>query len=174
MLPDGSVSYTCERTRGHPSGDAFSLLSAPPPRDVPGLTGLAEELELDRELPAALAALGDGWFEYGLVERSYARRQPAGFARMVEQWSHTAIAPKQYTASAYIAGVLGRLARAGDIVYRSAPGTGRWDYNYQISWWAAPPGGRWDQRTSWEDVIGDHDQRSKKADLACRSYVPGA
>ena len=35
-----------------------------------GLTGMAEELGLDVELPAAIAALGNGWFEYGLVERS--------------------------------------------------------------------------------------------------------
>ena len=44
---------------------------------------MAEELNLAHELPAALASLGEGWFEYGLVERAYAERDPNGFARMV-------------------------------------------------------------------------------------------
>ena len=147
-LTDGSVSYTCERARGHPGGRPWSWLVVPPPPTFSGVGGLAEELGLESELPAALAALGDGWFEYGLVERSYAHRQPEGFARMVKEWSHTAIAPKQYTATAYIARVLGRLGRAGVVAYRPAPGTGRWRYNDPISWWSLPPGGSWDQRTS--------------------------
>ncbi|MFD2081553.1 hypothetical protein SAMN05421678_106250 [Actinopolymorpha cephalotaxi] len=135
---------------------------------------MAQELGLDVELPAALAALGEGWFEYGLVERSYAVRQPEAFARMVERWGHNALKRKQYTASAYIASVLALLAKSGAVVYRPAPGTGRWSYNNPISWWSLPPGAAWDQRTSWVDVIGDHDQASQAADEACRSYVPNA
>jgi hypothetical protein len=90
------------------------------------MSGLAQDLGLDTELPAALAALRSGWFEYGLVERSYAQRQPHGFARMVQQWGHTAIAHKQYTASAYIARVLGQLGRKGrsPTTRRPAPAAG--------------------------------------------------
>lgn len=68
-------------------------------RVTPGLGGLADELGLDIELPEALAALGDGWFEYGLVEREYALRKPADFAQMIARWSHTAIGPQDYSTS---------------------------------------------------------------------------
>jgi len=172
-MPDGSVSYTCE-LMGHPYAGPWSWLVAPPPPPVPGVSGTATELNLATELPAAIEALGAGWFEYGLVERSYAQRQPAEFARMVAQWGHTAIQPKQYTVSAYIARTLGQLGRAGAVAYHAGPGTGRWRYNDPISWWSLPPGGPWETRTSWVSIVSDSDQASQDADLTCRAYVPGA
>jgi hypothetical protein len=30
-------------------------------------------------------------------------------------------------------------------------GTGRWDYNTTISYWAMPPGPSWEDRLTWED-----------------------
>src|SRR4051812_42675950 len=80
-LNDGSDSYafTCDLRRGHPGDQPWSWLTTPEPEPTPGLTGLAAELNLGQELPAALAALGKGWFEYGLVERSYAERRPRDF-----------------------------------------------------------------------------------------------
>ena len=173
-LPDGSVSYTCDRSKGHPKQAPWSWLYVPPPPDTAGVTGLAEELGLDVELPAALATLGSGWFEYGLVERAYAQRQPDGFARMVERWGHTAVEKKQYTASAYIARILGQLSRDGTVAYRPAPATGRWRYNDPISWWSLDPDAAWEDRTSWVSVIGDSDQAAQDADAVCRAYVPGA
>jgi hypothetical protein len=124
---------------------------------------------LAHELPAALASLGDGWFEYGLVERAYALRDPSGFNRMVQQWSHTALGPQHYSASSYIAGTLGRLSRAGSIGYHPGVGTGRWSYNSDISWWSSLPAGPWSTRTSWQDIIGDD-----RATDASKAYVPGA
>ncbi|HEY0560105.1 MAG TPA: hypothetical protein VGD03_07480 [Frankiaceae bacterium] len=134
---------------------------------------MAEELSLDVELPAAVASLGVGWFEYGLVERAYAHRRPADFARLVAQWGHTAQSPRQYSVSSYLAGTLGRLSRLGKVAYHDGPGTGRWSYNTDISWWSLVPPAPWERRTAWVDVIGDHDPAAQQLDAACRAYVPG-
>ncbi len=173
-LADGSLSFACDRASGHPGNQPWFWLTTPEPPSIPGLSGLAEELNLEHELPAAVAALGCGWFEYGLVERSYALRRPEGFTRMVTQWSHTALAKKRYTASSYLAGTLGRLSRLGSVAYHPGVGTGRWSYNADISWWSANPPGEWGTRTSWVDKVGDHDEAARTADLVCRSYVAGA
>ncbi len=173
-LADGSIAHRCDRRDGHPGMAAWSWLAVPEPPTVPGMTGLAEELNLGTELPAALAALGDGWFEYGLVERAYAHRQPDGFARLVQAWSHTAIAKTTYSASTYLALTLGRLSKAGSVAYHPGHGTGRWSYNSDISYWSTLPAGDWEHRTSWADVIGDTTPEAKHADKECRSYVPGA
>lgn len=133
-MRDGAVSYTCELSKGHPNNGPWSWLESAPPPSAPSVSGIAEEFGLAIELPAALNALGEGWFEYGLVERSYALRRPADFELMVERWGHTAIASAQHDAT----------------------------------------GHPWDNRTSWVSVIGDKDEPSRTADLACRSYVPGA
>ena len=133
---------------------------------------MSEELSLDVELRADLASLGSGWFEYGLVERAYALRRSADFARMVALWGHTAQSPKQYTVSTYLAGTLGRLSRLGIVAHHPGPGTGRWSYNSNISWWSIVPPEPWEQRTAWVDVVGDHDHASQQGDAACRAYVP--
>ena len=169
----GAYAYVCERTDGHPGQVPWHWLEAPAPPDGAGLTGLAEELGLEQELPAAVHALGTGWFEYGLVERSYAERRPQDWARMVARWGHTAIEPKQYTASSYLAGTLGRLSRLGAVAYHPGTGTGRWSYNSDISWWSVVPPEPWEERTAWVDVVGDVSQEDREKDLACRAYVPG-
>lgn len=167
-LQDGTFQHECDRTSGHPTEGPWSWLEVPEPPSN-GLSGLAEELNLAHELPAALASLGSGWFEYGLVEQAYAVNDPGGFARMTEQWGHTALAPRQYTASSYIAGTLGRLSKAGVIAYHPGVGTGRWSYNSDISWWSVLPAGSWSGRTSWKDRLGDAPDNDP-----CKAYVPGS
>lgn len=169
---DGSYAHVCELRKGHPLDVPWHWLEVPAPPEGSGLTGLAEELNLEVELLAALTALGDGWFEYGLVERSYATRRPQDWARMVEQWGHTAISARKYSASSYLAGALGRLAQLGSVAYHSGRGTGRWSYNSTISWWSVVPPDSWEQRTAWVAVIGDADHAAQQADVECRSYVP--
>lgn len=171
LLPDGTYSFTCERTQGHPTSGQYNWLHDPVSEQVGGLTGLAEELGLATELPAALASLGEGWFEYGLVERTYARAKPQDFALIVERWGHTALQHKQYTCSAYIAGTLGRLAKDHHVHYRPGKGTGRWDFNQPISYWSLDPAADWEKRTTWVDVVGDAAKADKEADLACKAYV---
>jgi hypothetical protein len=173
-LDDGTYAHVCERTSGHPAAGPWHWLEVPPPPETPGLAGLAVELGLDVELPAALAALGEGWFEYGLVERSYAQRCPKDFATMVGQWGHTAIAETRYSVSSYLARTLGDLSRLGAVAFHPGRGTGRWSYNSDISWWSVVPPGPWERRAAWVDVVGDVDQAARQADAQCRSYVPGA
>jgi hypothetical protein len=54
-LGDGSVSYTCPRSRGHPEPGPYTWLDVPRPPGLPELTGIAAELGLDTELPRVLA-----------------------------------------------------------------------------------------------------------------------
>jgi hypothetical protein len=51
---DGSLSFTCARTRGHPLG-VHSWLYVPQPDGLPGIEGYAAELGLATELPGAIA-----------------------------------------------------------------------------------------------------------------------
>ena len=162
-LADGSYAHACERVSGHPSSSAWRWLEVPEPPQVPGLQGMAEELHPEQELPAAMATLGKGWFEYGLVERSYARRQPDDFARMVAQWGHTSIANTRYSVSSHLAGTPGRLSRMGAVAYHEGKGTRRWSYNSDISWWSSMPPGPWTERTAWVEVVGDVDEADRKS-----------
>jgi hypothetical protein len=148
---DGVYSYTCDRSMGHPQHGPWTWVVFPTPSVAAGIAGLAEELGLTIELPAALASLGTGWFEYGLVERAYARRQPAAFAQMVERWSHTALNQDlQYSVSAYLGRTLGALSSHGDVAYHPGEGTGRWAYNSDISCGApSRPGTGKSARRGW-------------------------
>lgn len=157
----GEHSFTCPRTTGHPVAGTYSWLVAPEPADLPGLSGLAQDLGLHVELPAVINLYPGRWVEYGVVEAAYALANPKDFGLLVERYGHTAIRAKRYTVSAFIAATLGRLSRSGDVLFHAGPATGRWDYNSQISWWSLAPGPDWKQRTSWLDL-------GKSMD-----YVPG-
>ena len=104
----------CDRRSGHPLMGEYQWLVAPEPPDIAGVSGLAEELELQVELPAALARYAGRWIEYGVLEAAYAEANPKDFAQLVERYGHTAIAATRYSASAFIAATLGRLTRTGD------------------------------------------------------------
>ncbi|OHV56977.1 hypothetical protein BCD48_43540 [Pseudofrankia sp. BMG5.36] len=177
-LPDGALLFECPLTTGHiEPGPLRWLKDAPPPpapspakgaagsgngRGSGGSSGLAKELDLGVELPAALAEYRGRWVEYGVLEHTYARRRPDDFARLVEIYGHTTIAAKTYTSSSYLAGRLGDLARHGKVVLRFGPATGRWDYNPEISWWTLSPTPDWADCTSWKDLGEPMD------------YVPGS
>jgi len=158
---DGSVMFTCDRVSGHPHGGTHTWLQAPEPPDLPEVSGLAQELGLQVELPAAIAKYPGQWVEYGVVEAAYAEANPVDFARLVDRYGHTAIQATQYSASAFLAATLGRLARTGHVMFRPGTATGRWDYNSEISWWALPPAPEPSSQTSWADLHRSMD------------YVPG-
>ena len=92
-----------------------------------------------RNCPRRLRSTAGQWIEYGVAERAYALQRPDDFAAIVSRYGHTAVRPKQYTASAFIAGVLGVLSKHGTVLYHLGPATGRWKYNSTISWWAVSP-----------------------------------
>ena len=160
---EGSLSFTCTRVRGHPHGGPHSWLYVPQPDGLSGIDGYAAELGLATELPAAIAQYRGHWIEYGVAERAYGLQCPDDFAAIVSRYGHTAVRPKQYTTSAFLAGVLGVLSKHGSVLYHLGPATGRWKYNGTISWWAVPPAPDWESsRLSWSDIGQD------------MSYVPGA
>ena len=150
---DGSLSFTCTRTAGHPQSGPHSWLHVPQPDGMPGIDGYAAELGLRTGLPAAIAQYRGQWIEYGVAERAYALQCPDEFAAIVNRYGHTAIRAKKYTASAFLAGVLGVLSKHGTVLYHLGPATGRWKYNGSISWWAVPPEPGWESaRLSWSDT----------------------
>ncbi len=152
----GTVDYLCDRSTGHPVPGPWEWPAVPDPLDIKDLTGLATTLKLEVALPAAVKSLGKVWSEYGLVERAYATRKPKDFARLVERFGHIASgATGGYTASAFLAGTLGRLTRAGRVAYRPGEGTGRWAYNQPSSYWAALPSPPWEKRVSWAEAAHD-------------------
>ena len=160
---DSSLTFTCPRSSGHPQPGPHSWLYVPQVEGPPGIEGYAAELGLASELPAAIGHYRGTWIEYGVAERAYAMRCPDDFAAIVARYGHKAIAPKQYTASAFLAGVLGVLSRQGTLLYHLGPATGRWSYNEKISWWAVAPAPDWNSdRLSW----------AEDGDSIC--YIPGA
>ena len=157
------MSFTCGRRTSHPHGGLHSWLYVPQPAGQPSIDGYAAELGLATELPTAIAQYRGKWVEYGVVERAYALQCSDDFAAIVSRYSHTAISPKRYTASSFLAGVLGVLSKQGTVLYHLGPATGRWKYNGTISWWAVTQEPDWESaRLSWSDSGQD------------MSYVPGA
>jgi hypothetical protein len=160
---DGALIFTCLRGTGHAQPGPHSWLQVPQPEGLPGIDGYAAELGLVSELPAAIGQYKGSWIEYGVVERAYALRRPEDFAAILSRYGHKALEPRQYTASAFLAGVLGVLSRHGTVLYHLGPATGRWSYNDKISWWSVAPTPDWDSaRLSWADSGDDV------------SYIPGA
>jgi hypothetical protein len=146
---DGSFAFTCTR-RGHPLDGPHTWLGFPAGTAGPGGSGLAAELGLATELPAVVNTFAGSWVEYGLVERAYAMRQPADFARLVNRFGHTAVMDKRNTVTTFLAGYMYVLSKRGNILSHDGPATGRWSYNPKISWWAVSPRPDWDNdRLSW-------------------------
>lgn len=158
---DGTLQFVCDRS-DHPAGGPLMWISVPEPPDLPGLSGLADELGLGTELPALLNEYVGKWVEYGVVEAAYADAHPNDFAMLVERYGHTAVAKKSYTVSSFLSGTLGRLSKRGDVLLSWRKPTGRWGYNAGISWWALPPTPPADAEVSWESLGRSMD------------YVPGA
>jgi len=143
-------SFTCTR-QDHPVPGPFTWLRAPEPPSLGELTGIAEELRLDVTLPKALQQYQGTWVEYGVLERAYALKNPKEWNFLIERYSHTAVAAKRYTATAFLAGVLGRLWQRGAVATRGGPATGRWSYNGTCGYHALSPEPTSESRLSWAD-----------------------
>lgn len=151
-LPDDLWLFTCS---GPHDPSPYDFLVAPETSPLGYPEGFAAELGLDDDLPDLLVD-GEPFIEYGIVEYRYARAHPDEYAQIVDRYGHTAYGLKKYTASAFIAGTLGRLARGGDAFYADGKATGYWKFNGRISHWAnrpdEVPGVRLGRRLRWPPV----------------------
>ena len=135
---EGSLSFTCARVRGHPHGGRTVGCMCR------NLTGCSASTAMQRSLvwlPNCLRrsrSIEDIGSSTALRSEHYALQCPDDFAAIVSRYGHTAVRPKQYTTSAFLAGVLGMLSKHGTVLYHLGPATGRWKYNGTISWWAVP------------------------------------
>jgi len=143
-------SFACHR-RGHPRPGPYSWLRAPEPPDLGEMNGIAADLELEVSLPAALSEYRGTWVEYGVLERAFALANPEDWRFLMDRYSHTAVAAKQYTVSAFLGGVLGRLWRRGLVGGIGGEATDRWSYNRTTGYWALLPEPDHDRRLSWAD-----------------------
>ena len=143
-------SFTCDR-RGHPQPGPFSWLRPPEPPDIGEMTGIAAELGLDVSLPEVLKEYRGTWVEYGVLERAFAVANPEQWRFLMDRYGHTAVAAKQYTVSAFLGGVLGRLWRSGVVAGFTGEATGRWAYNRTTGYWALFPEPDRSSRLSWAD-----------------------
>ena len=153
-------TFTCERS-GHVFPGRFTWTEQPEPPEEITLTGMAEQLGLAVELPAALSRYPGTWVESGVLEAAYAESRPSDWQDLVSTYGHRALGPSRYTASKFLARTLGNLARQGAVFLRMAPATGHWEKNGTISWWSLDPESDWDERISWDACGLDF------------SYVPG-
>lgn len=181
-MADGSEAFVCARIEGHPLYGEFTWITAPQTGDPAANKSasssgqsLMAQYRLLEELPGAVAdlteALGQRWFEYGLMERAYAQRCPEDFAALVERFGHSATRNRKHTVSAYLARIGSEVARRGLLALRTAPGTGRWAYNDPISWWALPTGAPWAHRSSWVEIFGGSPADAGTPADACLSYL---
>jgi hypothetical protein len=117
--------------------------------DELALEGLAQEWGLYDDLPRCLVP-GEPMVEYGVVEHRYKELNPACYRALVARYSHTSLGPKNYTASSFIAGALGRLLKRGELEAIFATATGYWSYNGTISYWALPGSSPESTPLTWE------------------------
>jgi hypothetical protein len=148
--------YTCVRV-DHPAPGPYSWPFVPEPV---GLAGDSLGLGLDVELPSAvqraLAASGQSWVEYGLVEQAYAAANPRDWGVLLAKYGHTHYQPADatraefpYTASKYLARSLGALSSRGSLAHKFGAGTGRCNYLKSVSYYGLPNASDWEDRATW-------------------------
>jgi hypothetical protein len=136
----GLWRYTCSNRRRHPDYKPWPWLSTATDKlDEEATDDLASELGLYDDLPQCIIR-GEPFVEYGIVEHRYSQHRPKVYGELVDKYGHTRQGPKRYTASAFIAAALGRMAARGEVLYQEGRATGYWAYNGTISYWALPPG----------------------------------
>lgn len=81
---------------------------------------------------------------------------------MADRWSHNVLPDSgAYTLSTYIALALGRLDRLGEVRYWPSHGTGRWEYDSDISAWSAPYIVSPEPMLTWEEFAAELEDESE-------------
>lgn len=136
---------------------------APLPADSSEGSGLAAELGMYETLPELIAG-DEPWIEYGILERRFREEHPGAFAAVLDRYPHREHGHHGYTASMYIAMILGALRDRGSVMSMGKPGpaTGYWSYNGSVHYWARPPGPPTDDMLTyaeWAQSTGRDPQR---------------
>jgi hypothetical protein len=142
----GVWRFTCQNAGG---GHPYSwLATADAAVAGDGHEGLAAELGIYDDLVALFAAT-DPFLEYGIIEHRFAAAHPETYQHLVNTYSHTVHGPTAYSASSFLGGALGQLARRGDLVKKACRATGYWAYNGSLQAYSLPPGPPDGQVQSW-------------------------
>jgi hypothetical protein len=104
----------------------------------------------------------DPWLEYGVVEDRFRRKDPALYAKLVHEFSHSARnairggpdenPARTHTVSMRLAQALSALAEEGLIASRIGPATGYWgSYLSKVSHWAPRPAPSAEKVLTWSN-----------------------
>ncbi len=122
-LGPGLWEFTCTGGSRHVEPFNWQTTAAKDSVDEEWMGGKSEELGLYDDLPQCFNG-GDPWVEYGVVEYRYSQQRPRVYAELLGEYGHTRIGRKSYTTSSFIAGALGRLAKAGILAAQFGPRLG--------------------------------------------------
>lgn len=143
-LPEGGWQFVC---RGSHEVYVFDVNEDNKVSPYP--EGLAADLGLYDSLRALIVA-EDELVEYGVVEHKFGTRHAKEYARIIDTYGHKCLEQGlKYTASMFIAGVLGRLYSYGELTGEFGSATGYWAYNSTISYWC-PAGAHPTSTITWQ------------------------
>jgi hypothetical protein len=149
-LPEGGWQLVCRADHGP---HVFDLDSGGRVVDFP--EELAADLAIFDDL-RELVTIEFQRIEYGIVEHMYGTNHRAKYDRLIEVYGHGAKTPTTYTASSFIAGVLGRLEVLGDLSSAIGLATGYWSQNIAVSYWC-PAGAEPIARKTWEEFAAERE-----------------
>lgn len=143
-LADGIWQFVCRGPH------ALYVFDVQPSNDLAAYPeGLAADLGLYDDLPKCITD-ETTYVEYGIVEYRYGLAHPKEYGQLVATYGRRSQGKgKTYTASAFIASTLGRIARDGVLRFEFGKGTGYWSYDDPISYWAPPGVNEPPNRLTW-------------------------
>lgn len=137
--PDGEgFIYTCTNTSGHDRWQVAVWQADPGSVEQ---NAEREEGVLDDLYSPLLGCFkpGEPFIEHGIIEERLRALAPVVFAQHVDEAGHVMFGKIRNTASNRIGMALGVLRAQGHLVGRRLPGTGGWDFNPDIGFWALAP-----------------------------------
>lgn len=150
-LPEGGWQFTCRGSHG-----LYVFEVNEDDKVSPYPEGLASDLGL-YEILTSLISADDELIEYGVVEYKFGLRHRKEYDRIVGIYGHGWFNEgRKYTASSFIAGVLGRLYSYGELGGEFGPATAYWNYNSTISYWC-PAGAQPASTVTWQGFAEAHD-----------------
>ncbi len=149
-LPEGGWQFVCRATHGPYVFDLDADNQV-----VPYAEDLAAELAISDDLRTLILNEFQR-VEYGIVEHMYGTNHRKKYDKLIGIYGHAATTPSKYTASSFIAGVLGRLRVLGDLNGDIGLATGYWSENVAVSYWC-PADVEPTAKKTWESFAVERD-----------------